>query len=365
MAKTSFSSPKAADLLGWYQKHGRDLPWRSHGGRAPSPYHTWLSEIMLQQTGVITVIPYYHRFTTKWPTVYDLANAHEDDILKEWAGLGYYSRARNLLKCARMVVEKFGGTFPTNIAELKSLPGIGDYTANAIRAIAYDLPANVVDGNVERVTARVFAFDQPINLPKNKVELKALAAQLAPQKDASNYAQAIMDLGATICTPRNPKCSQCPWQKNCLAFAKGIQDILPVVQKRPKIPHRQATSFILQDKQGRLLLQQRPVAGLLGGLWEFPSTNWDKKQDADMLAETMPFPADQFIQLPKPVIHVFTHFKLTMQIMVCRETISSKAGKWFTSDDMPALSTLTEKILTAAIRYLPTRQIDKSVGGRG
>jgi A/G-specific adenine glycosylase len=351
MAKTSISAPKAADLLDWYRAHGRDLPWRSYEGRAPSPYHTWLSEIMLQQTGVITVIPYYERFTIKWPSVHDLAAAHEDDVLKEWAGLGYYSRARNLLKCARLIATDYSGIFPDDVTELKKLPGIGDYTANAIRAIAFDKPANVVDGNVERVTARVFAFDQPINLPANKVKLKELAATLSPQTENSHYAQAIMDLGATICTPRNPQCPLCPWNKNCLTFATGQTDKIPVVQKRAKIPERQTSVFVMHDKQNRFLLRQRPAKGLLGGLWEFPSTNWDKavpENEVDLSTIDL----TDFIQLPKPVIHVFTHFKLTSTVFVHRDPVKPETikslGQWFDPDNLPALSTLTVKILAAA-----------------
>lgn len=355
MAKTSFSAPKAADLLGWYAKQGRDLPWREHGGRAPSPYHTWLSEIMLQQTGVITVIPYYLRFTTRWPTVEKLAAANDDDILKEWAGLGYYSRARNLLKCARLIAADYNGVFPTDIKELKSLPGIGDYTANAVRAIAYDLPANVVDGNVERVVSRVFAFDQPINTPANKTQVKELAAQLAPQKNASDYAQAIMDLGATICTPRNPKCDLCPWQKNCLAYASEQTDTIPVVVKKAKIPQRNTDVFILYDKQSRILLRQRPASGLLGGLWEFPSTPWQKQNEApEVYSLKLPFKETEFIPVRDPVLHVFSHFKLISRLFLAPKAITASSaknlGQWFALDDLPALSTLTKKTLDAALK---------------
>jgi A/G-specific adenine glycosylase len=354
MAKTSFSAPKPAALLGWYAANGRDLPWRSYQGRAPSPYHTWLSEIMLQQTTVATVIPYYERFTTLWPTVNALAAAHEDDIMKEWSGLGYYSRARNLLKCAHMIVNDFGSKFPTEISELKSLPGIGDYTSNAIRAIAFDLPANVVDGNVERVTARVFAFNQPLNLPENKKCIHALAAQLADTKaakeNASYYAQALMDLGATICTPRNPKCSLCPWQKQCLAFKTGQTDTIPVIQRRAKLPERHTSVFVIQDKTGRYYLQKRPDKGLLAGLWEFPSTEWAPLGSDNILSA--PLPLKQFIHLSKPVIHVFTHFKLTLQVFVHSTPVAASRlngpGEWFAVEDMPALSTLTRKVLAAA-----------------
>lgn len=360
MAKTRSSAPKAPDLasrlLDWYAKQGRDLPWREHQGRAPSPYHTWLSEIMLQQTGVSTVIPYYRRFANRWPDVRALAAASEEEVLSEWAGLGYYSRGRNLLKCAQAVVERFDGVFPSEIDALKSLPGIGDYTSNAIRAIAFDKPANVVDGNVERVVSRIFAFDQPINLPKNKQALKELAATLAPQKQAGDYAQAIMDLGATICTPRNPKCDLCPWQKNCRAFAKGLTDVLPASIKRAKIPERQAVSYLLQDKQGRIWLRQRPNEGLLGGLWEFPSTDWSRNGiAADQ--QPHPCPGQDFTALNKPVIHVFTHFRLRMMVQICaRPAISAPqgAGQWFAPDALPALSTLTKKILEAGAPFLPS-----------
>jgi A/G-specific adenine glycosylase len=358
MAKTSFSAPKAADLLAWYRNHGRDLPWRSHNGRAPSPYHTWLSEIMLQQTGVITVIPYYERFTKKWPRVQDLAAAHEDDVLKEWAGLGYYSRARNLLKCARQIVAEYHGVFPAEISELKKLPGIGEYTANAIRAIAYDQPANVVDGNVERVTARVFAFDQPINLPQNKAQLKEFAASISPQKDNSDYAQAIMDLGATICTPRNPKCGICPWNNNCLAFKNNLTDKIPAMQKRAKIPERHTNVFVMYDTQNNFLLRQRPSEGLLGGLWEFPSTEWQKldasAEKDDTVLSSMNLSA--FIRLPEPVIHVFTHFRLTITVFVCPEPVAmadvEKLGRFFSPNDLPAIATLTGKIMAAARKTL-------------
>lgn len=353
MAKTSFSAPKAAHLLEWYRKHGRDLPWRSHHGRAPSPYHTWLSEIMLQQTGVITVIPYYERFTTKWPRVQDLANAHEDEILKEWAGLGYYSRARNLLKCARQIVAEYDSIFPDNVIELKKLPGIGEYTSNAIRAIAYDKPANVVDGNVERVVSRVFAFDEPINLPQNKAKLKELAASLSPQTDNSDYAQAIMDLGATICTPRNPKCLICPWNKNCLAFQNNLTDKIPQVQKKAKIPERHTNIFVMHDAQNRFLLRQRPSQGLLGGLWEFPSTEWQKMDetiDQDAILSTID--TSDFMELPKPVIHVFTHFRLTMTVFILRRPIDlanvKNLGQFFDVNNLPALPTLMVKVLEAA-----------------
>jgi len=354
MAKTSVSAPKAADLLRWYEAHGRDLPWRTHHGRAASPYHTWLSEIMLQQTTVATVIPYYLRFLEKWPTVDALAQASDDDVLQEWAGLGYYSRARNLLKCARVIVAECNSVFPSDLSELKKLPGIGDYTANAIRAIAFDLPANVVDGNVERVVSRIFAFEKPLNIPANKVQLKEMAARLAPEKYPGDYAQGLMDLGATICTPRSPKCDLCPWQKNCLAFSLGKTETIPVIERRKKTPEKIAACFVLRDSKNRYFMRQRPMTGLLGGLWEFPSTAWET--ELKIGKKDFPLPQKNFKSLPKPVIHVFTHFKLTTQVFVHQEKVAHKdislQGKWVALDALPALSTLTQKILTAARKAL-------------
>ncbi len=359
MAKTSFSAPKPAALLAWYASNGRALPWRSHQGRAPSPYHTWLSEIMLQQTTVATVIPYYELFTKLWPNVTRLAAADEDDILKQWSGLGYYSRARNLLKCARIVAEQYHGEFPSDLAQLKSLPGIGDYTSNAIRAIAYNLPANVVDGNVERVTSRIFGFDKPLNLPENKKHIHALAATLASTKaardNASQYAQALMDLGATICTPRAPKCTECPWRKQCSAYQTNQTDRIPVIQRRAKLPERHASVFVMQDNKGHCYLQKRPETGLLANLWEFPSTEWEALATKDLTAPARsPLPLEGFTKIPKPVIHVFTHFKLTLQVFVHKDPVARRSikgnGGWFSMDDMPALSTLTRKIIAASGR---------------
>lgn len=354
MAKTSFSAPETASLLHWYDQNSRKLPWRSHNGRAPSPYHTWLSEIMLQQTTVATVIPYYMRFTERWPDVMSLAHADEQDVMHEWAGLGYYSRARNLLACARQVATEHGGVFPSSIEELKALPGIGDYTANAIRAIAFDLPANVVDGNVERVMARMFAFEHALNIPQYKKEIRQLAASVTPAQRHGDYAQALMDLGATICTPRQPQCHTCPWQDNCRAFALGLTDRIPVIQRRAKLPERHAHVFILTDIHGRIFLRQRPATGLLGGLWECPSTPWSEDR-LEITTENLPTD-HAFDKLPKPVIHVFSHFKLTSEICVCRTQFSgteifddTQIGGWFALDALPPLSTLSKKIMQAGL----------------
>lgn len=356
MAKTSFSVPQPQPLLAWYGRFKRDLPWRSHNGRAPSPYHTWLSEIMLQQTTVATVIPYYIRFTTRWPTVEALAQAHEDDVLKEWAGLGYYSRARNLLACARTVVADHDGIFPSDIATLKTLPGIGEYTANAIRAIAFDLPASVMDGNVERVLTRIFAIEDPINLPVNKSHLRVIASHLAPDTQCGDYAQALMELGATVCTPKNPRCTQCPWQNVCKAFSLGKTASIPVIQRKTKTPHRHAIALVIRDKTGRFLLRQRPSKGLLGGLWEPFGTAWT--DEAAQFPASLQNKIEDFIRQTPDVVHVFSHFKLTTIVYRADASFDAEQaladglidGTWFSPDDLPALSRLSEKIIERAIQ---------------
>ncbi|MDB5478626.1 MAG: mutY [Alphaproteobacteria bacterium] len=367
MAKTSKIGPGPDVLLDWYRQNGRALPWRINSGRAPSPYHTWLSEIMLQQTGVATVIAYYQRFITRWPNVEALAQASEDEVLGEWAGLGYYSRARNLLKCARRVADDHKGIFPADLAALKALPGIGEYTANAIRAIAFDLPANVVDGNVERVMARVFAYDQPVNLPAGKKEIQAIAGRIAPDEYSGDYAQALMDLGATICTPRKPQCPLCPWRDACRAYALSLTETIPVMRKRPKLPLRHAAVFVLRDEAGRYLLRQRPASGLLGGMWEFPSSPWDKKGDkkgdknnlaggfAEDQAAYAPVPISSLYKLPRKLVHVFTHFRLDLDIYVNLPSLPteiSAKGSWFYPAALPALPTLSKKVLNEARKIL-------------
>lgn len=337
-----------AKLLKWYDTHGRDLPWRIHDGRAETPYHTWLAEIMLQQTGVSTVIPYYERFIRSWPTVKKLAAAKDEEVMQAWAGLGYYSRARNLLKCARFVTEHHGGKFPSELDELLSLPGVGPYTANAIRAIAFDLPANVVDGNVERVMARVFAYSKPSNTPQGKKDLTALAATLVPTKRTGDYAQGLMDLGATICTPKNPKCPACPWQKNCKAYALNLTDKIPVRVRKKATPVRYGISYIVTDKQGRILMKQRPEKGLLGGLWGFADTEWrDTKWSEAEIKKHAPLKTKPTTL--SPITHVFTHFKLIIT-PVTLQGGKELQGTWFARNKLPAMATLHKKLLAAAFK---------------
>ncbi len=288
------------------------MPWRvSPGdgkrGMRPDPYRVWLSEVMLQQTTVAAVTAYFLRFTARWPTVFDLASAADAEVMAEWAGLGYYARARNLLKCARAVVATHGGVFPGNRAGLLALPGVGPYTAAAVAAIAFDEPAVVVDGNVERVMARVFAVDVP--LPLAKRALTALAAGLTPAARPGDHAQAVMDLGATICTPRSPNCPLCPWQHACAAAAAGIAATLPRRLARAPKPVRAGVAYVGRRSDGAWLLERRPDRGLLGGMLGWPGTEWREA----------PAPAAPVAALWRDageVRHTFTHFHLRLQVQV-------------------------------------------------
>lgn len=315
-------------LLSWYDSERRDLPWRYGPRRKADAYRVWLSEIMLQQTTVKAVIPYFEKFVTRWPTVGDLAAASLEDVLQMWAGLGYYSRARNLKKCADRIAKDHGGVFPQTEGELRSLPGIGPYTAAAIAAIAFGQKATPVDGNIERVVARLFAVRKP--LPVSKNEIKRLAATLTPQKRAGDFAQAMMDLGAGVCTPKRPSCLMCPVQQDCAANAKGLTEILPVKLKKPERPVRFGYAFLVLREDGRVLLRQRPEAGLLGGMLEVPSTPWNDELPAlkDVL-RSAPVSADWW-PVDGLVIHVFTHFRL--ELTVYRALVSGDTSLTFWAD---------------------------------
>lgn len=310
-------APAAAELLEWYDRHARDLPWRVSPsdralGAVPDPYRVWLSEIMLQQTTVATVKPYYLEFTSRWPTVSELAAVDDAELMAAWAGLGYYARARNLLKCARVIVAEHGGSFPKSQEDLQKLPGIGPYTAAAIAAIAFDQPATVVDGNVERVMARLFTIPTP--LPDAKPVLTARAGTLTPSERPGDYAQAVMDLGATICTPRKPACALCPWRTPCQARIAGIAETLPTKKAKPIKPTRYGTVYLAQRFDGAWLLETRPEKGLLGGMLGWPGSPWT---DAPNGTTVPSFDAD-WIPLPGEVRHTFTHFHLRLSVNVAR-----------------------------------------------
>lgn len=299
-------------LLRWYEKNARDLPWRvgpkpRKAGARPDPYAVWLSEIMLQQTTVATVAPRYHEFLKRWPTVADMAAAPLDDILGAWAGLGYYARARNLHKCATEVATR--GGFPDAEEKLKELPGIGDYTAAAIAAIAFDKRAVVVDGNVERVVARLFAIETP--LPAAKPEIKKRASEIWPAKRSGDFAQALMDLGAEICRPKNPSCSLCPISSACKAYARGAPEDFPKKAPKKAKPNRIGAVFALTNAKGEMLFERRPEKGLLGGMLGVPGTGWAKDLPGDVFTSA---PAKVKWKRIGEITHTFTHFHLTLDV---------------------------------------------------
>jgi len=303
-------------LRDWYDAHARDLPWRvppaqARAGVRPDPYRVWLSEVMLQQTTVAAVRDYFAAFTARWPHVGALAAAADAEVMGAWAGLGYYARARNLLRCARVVAGDMGGAFPDTEDGLRALPGIGPYTAAAIAAIAFDRPAVVMDGNVERVMARL--FDLHDLLPGSKPTLKAHAARLTPDDRPGCHAQAVMDLGATICTPRSPACGICPLRDLCAARLAGTAADLP--RKAPKAakPKRRGVVYIARRDDGAWLLETRPDTGLLGGMLGWPGSGWAE----DTPEHTAPMAAD-WRELDGTVRHVFTHFDLTLTLRVAR-----------------------------------------------
>ena len=312
----------APALLDWYDAERRDLPWRMAPGERADPYRVWLSEIMLQQTTVKAVIPYFHTFLERWSTVSDLAAAELDEVLGVWAGLGYYSRARNLHACARAIVDQHGGKFPRREAELIELPGIGPYTAAAIASIAFGERATPVDGNVERVVARLFAVREP--LPLAKAALRSLAATLTPLTRTGDFAQAMMDLGATICTPKRPSCLMCPLNTECTGRALGIEAMLPSRTARGERPARCGIAFLALREDGAVLLRRRPDTGLLGGMLEVPSTEWGDLlppvRDAMRIA---PLKADWW-KVPATVRHTFTHFEL--ELVVYRAVVPRDAA---------------------------------------
>ncbi|MFN4091265.1 MAG: A/G-specific adenine glycosylase [Brevundimonas sp.] len=301
------AKPRRA-LLDWYDTHARALPWRSPPGtnERPDPYRVWLSEVMLQQTTVPHATPYFHAFTARWPTVQDLAAAADADVMAAWAGLGYYARARNLLACARAVAEQHGGVFPDTESALLALPGVGAYTAAAVVSIAFDRAANVVDGNVERVMARQFAVETP--LPAAKPELKRLAASLVTDDRPGDWAQALMDLGSTVCRPGRPLCELCPLTGFCAGFRSGTPERYPLKTKKAERPRRQGVAWVLLDGQGRVALVRRPDKGLLGGMLGLPTTDWA----AEAEEAAPPVMADWFEV--GVVEHVFTHFALTLTV---------------------------------------------------
>jgi A/G-specific adenine glycosylase len=337
-------------LLGWYDAHARVMPWRvgpqdRMAGVMPDPYAVWLSEVMLQQTTVATVRGYFRRFLARWPTVADLAAAEDDAVMGEWAGLGYYARARNLLACARVVARDHGGRFPDTEEGLRALPGVGAYTAAAVASIAYGRVAVVVDGNVERVCARLFAVEEP--LPGAKPLLARCAALLTPQLRPGDHAQAMMDLGAKICTPRRPACGLCPLTHHCAARAEGIAERLPIKRAKQAKPIRQGVVWVVRRGDGALLVERRPEKGLLGGMTGFPGDGWD--------GQGGPAPLDADWRDAGGLRHTFTHFHLDLQVWVAEvaaaRALPSRGGfqPGLAPDDLPTLMRKAHDLALAAL----------------
>jgi|HubBroStandDraft_1064217.scaffolds.fasta_scaffold00397_13 A/G-specific adenine glycosylase len=345
-------------MLDWYDRNRRTLPWRAGPGQKPDPYGVWLSEIMLQQTTVATVEGYWRAFTAKWPQVEDLARASLDEVLHLWQGLGYYARARNLHACAKLVAGRPGAAFPRTEAGLRALPGIGAYSAAAIAAIAFDVPAVVLDGNIERVMARLFAVEVP--LPEAKPILRAHAATLTPAARPGDYAQAVMDLGAAICTPRKPRCLLCPWRDACSAYRRGEPELLPVKRAKPERPVRHGVAFWLVRPDGTVLLRRRAEKGLLGGMIEIPSTPWRSQPwDEAEAAALAPVKPRLWRALPGVVGHTFTHFHLELAVLVGRvdPVATETLGLWVRPDRFgeQALPTLMKKVARHAVAGLGQR----------
>jgi A/G-specific adenine glycosylase len=349
--KAGQTTPDATALLHWYDRHRRRLPWRARPGEKADPYRVWLSEIMLQQTTVKAVGPYYEWFLARWPRIQDLGGAKLVEVLKLWAGLGYYARARNLHACARIVVEKHGGKFPDTEEGLRELPGIGPYTAAAIAAIAFDRKATPVDGNIERVVARLFAIEGP--LPAAKPEIRAKAEALTPEARTGDFAQAMMDLGATICTPKRPACSLCPWNEPCVARARGEQETFPRKIAKTEGKLRRGAAFVAVREDGAILVRSRPTKGLLGGMTEVPTTEWSNDFDTSNGVSEAPLKA-KWRKLPGLVTHTFTHFPLELTVYTTglpKSARAPKGARWIKVEEIAgeAFPNVMRKVLGHAL----------------
>nr|WP_244008765.1 A/G-specific adenine glycosylase [Methylobacterium sp. J-068] len=354
MSQTQASAPTAADLLTWYDRHRRVLPWRALPGETPNPYRVWLSEVMLQQTTIAAVKPYFQKFLERFPTVDALAAAPEEAVMSAWAGLGYYSRARNLHACAKAVAA--AGGFPDSAPALRQLPGIGAYTAGAVAAIAFDRPEAAVDGNVERVMTRLFAIETA--LPAARPEIRLVTQGLVPTKRPGDFAQAVMDLGATICTPKRPACALCPWMAPCRARALGLQETFPRKVKAAKGTLRRGAAFVaIRSGDEAILLRTRPPEGLLGAMAEPPMSPWEPDYDPAQALLDAPLDA-RWKRLPGLVRHGFTHFPLELTVFCARVALSTATppGMRFTPrrelDDEP-LPGVMKKVIAHAFDPKP------------
>lgn len=348
MAEEGPTDKLTVKLLAWYDANARVLPWRAMPPHRMDAYKVWLSEIMLQQTTVAAVKDYFLKFVALWPTVQDLAEAPREEVLKAWAGLGYYARARNLHACAQVIVRDFGGQFPDTIEALLCLPGVGPYTAGAIAAIAFDKPFAAVDGNVERVISRLDAIEIP--LPASKPLIKARAQALMPRQRAGDFVQALMDLGATLCTPKSPSCAVCPWEFACEGQRLGIAATLPRKLPKAVLPTRRGHAYVVENADGDILLRQRPDKGLLGGMTEVPGSDWQ-----DALPDFQPPFAARWTQRPGLVSHTFTHFHLEVTVWLAAvdaPVLPDASYRWIKKPGLQAeaLPTVMRKILAHGLK---------------
>ncbi|WP_129267905.1 A/G-specific adenine glycosylase [Bradyrhizobium betae] len=350
------TSSRPIALLQWYDRHRRRLPWRAMPGETPDPYRVWLSEIMLQQTTVKAVVPYFEKFVARWPDVTALGNASQDDVLRMWAGLGYYSRARNLYACAVAVTREHGGVFPDTEEGLRALPGIGPYTAAAIAAIAFDRHTMPVDGNIERVVSRLFAVEE--ELPQAKPLIQQLAATLLANSRAGDSAQALMDLGASICTPKKPACALCPFTEDCTARAQGTQDTFPRKAPKKSGTLRRGAAFVV-IRGDELLVRSRPEKGLLGGMTEVPGSDWLAGHDDATAKQQAPElkGLSRWQRQVGVVTHVFTHFPLELVVYTAKAEARTRAPagmRWV------PIATLADEALPNVMRKVIAHALDLS-----
>ncbi len=355
------AAPDAATLLAWYDVSARVLPWRARGGAKPDPYRVWLSEIMLQQTRVETVLPYYAKFLSRWPDVTALANARQEEVLSAWAGLGYYARARNLHACAKAVVAEFAGIFPEDEIELRRLPGIGAYTSAAVSAIAFGRKATPVDGNIERVMSRLFAVEE--KLPAAKKTLARLAAELTPALRAGDFAQALMDLGATICTPKKPACAICPWLEPCVARGRGDQETFPRKVEKAEGKLRKGAAFVVLREDDHILLRTRGEKGLLASMTEVPGSEWNAEYKES--TASAPMRGLKWRKVSGVVRHVFTHFPLELTVYFVRvpkKAGAPKAMRFVPLDelDREALPSVMRKVIAHALEFSSEPEFTRS-----
>jgi A/G-specific adenine glycosylase len=349
-------------IVGWFQASQEDLPWRHNR----TPYTVWLSEIMLQQTQVTTVIPYYERFLAHFPDIDALAAASLDDVLRVWEGLGYYSRAHNLHRAAQVIVSELGGKFPNTVDGLLKLPGIGQYTAGAVASLAFGLDAPLLDGNLIRVFTRLFDIADDITQPQTRRALWTLAGQALPPGRTGIWNEGLMELGRRICTPRSPHCNACPVASNCEAWKHGVQGSRPVRQRKPRTPHFDVTAAVICRPDGQVLIAQRPLGGMLGGLWEFPG---GKRQPAETLQECLAREIQEELGIEievgpqiAAIKHSYTHFRITLYAYICRlvngdpRAIDCADWSWVTLGDLDryAFPVTDRKIILVLKRSEPS-----------